>query len=404
MAYKPSTGDIAARVGKAAEAWSPMIEHGIKADILARSQAAKTAQWAKEKQLDAMKYGVEISAAQLKEFNDGMGEGTFSIAEEGEMRNAYFEAFNRTYDNLEEYYRLSGVPITQKKVTNLTPLISNLFESWKKQNPNGDSAVLKWGIEDGVWGDVMKRIHPSIHRDDAQRVWESLWNDKFADWKGRDVGEGKIDPRSFAGGLAEVGIIVDYPWEAFQKVGEFASHVYTGKADYSPWGEDDREVRSGLRDLLGVRSYEQDRARQDAEVLSELRGETYRGKPTITPTGEYQPMGMFGGGNGLIDGWLPNMPDAPLDEPLAADVANLEKSVDTLEDIEERAQKREKGEGKREFDVSRDISQEAATFLTQLLEAMAAYGNEEAEAMLSRQFLNLSSGAKKEIQNYLMSM
>ena len=65
MAYKPSVGDIAARVGKAAEAWSPMIEHGIKADILARSQAAKTAQWAKEKQLEAMKYGVEISAAQL---------------------------------------------------------------------------------------------------------------------------------------------------------------------------------------------------------------------------------------------------------------------------------------------------------------------------------------------------
>jgi len=198
MAYKPSTGDIAARVGKAAEAWSPMIEHGIKADILARSQAAKTAQWAKEKQLDAIKLGFETSAEQLKEFNTGLANDTFSIAEEGAMRDAYFEAFNRTYDNLEEFYRLSGVPITQKKEKHLTPLISNLFESWKKKNPNGDSAVLKWGVEDGVWGDVMKRLHPSIHKDDAHRVWESLWNEKFADWKGRDVGEGKIDPISLA--------------------------------------------------------------------------------------------------------------------------------------------------------------------------------------------------------------
>ena len=79
----------------------------------------------------------------------------------------------------------------------------------------------------------------------------------------------------------------------------------------------------------------------------------------------------------------------------------LTKGRGTVEDIEQRAQERE---GQREFDVSRDISQEAATFLTSLLEAMAAYGNEEAEAMLSREFLNLSSGAKKEIQNYLMSM
>ena len=397
MAYKPSTGDIAARVGKAAEAWSPMIEHGIKADILAKTQAAKTAQWAKEKQLDAIKLGFETSAEQLKEFNTGLANDTFSIAEEGEMRNAYFEAFNRTYDNLEEFYRLSGVPITQKKEKHLTPLISNLFESWKKQNPNGDSAVLKWGVEDGVWGDVMKRLHPSIHKDDAHRVWESLWNEKFKDWKGRDVGEGKIDPISMAGGLAELGVIVDFPWEVFQKVGEAASHVYTGQADYSPFGEDSREVRSGLRDLLGVRSYEQERARQDAEVLSELRGGSSR--PIINPTDEVQTMGMFGGGNGLIDGWLPNLPSEP-DEGLAADVSNLEKSVDSLEDIEERAQKREK----REFNVSRDISQEAATFLTSLLEAMAAYGNEEAEAMLSREFLNLSSSAKKEIQNYLMSM
>ena len=152
MAYKPSLGDYAARVGRAAEKWTPMIEHGIKADILAKTQAAKTAQWAKEKQLDAIKLGFETSAEQLKEFNTGLANDTFSIAEEGAMRDAYFEAFNRTYDNLEEFYRLSGVPITQQKEKHLTPLISNLFESWKKQNPKGDSAVLKWGVEDGVWG------------------------------------------------------------------------------------------------------------------------------------------------------------------------------------------------------------------------------------------------------------
>ena len=401
MAYKPSLGDYAARVDKAAEKWSPMIEHGIKADILAKTQAAKTAQWAKEKQLDAIKLGFETSAAQLKEFNTGLANDTFSIAEEGAMRDAYFEAFNRTYDNLEEFYRLSGVPITQKKEKHLTPLISNLFESWKKQNPNGDSAVLKWGVEDGVWGDVMKRLHPSIHKDDAQRVWESLWNEKFADWKGRVPDDEDLIPRaSVAGAISGpiMGGFVDFAWEGVEKAGETLSSIYRMQNRYTPWDWNENRAQLWAEDFLGVQPAE------DAEVgrhwMRPDPDKARSDKPIIDPTGEVQTMGMFGGGNGLIDGWLPNMPDAPLDEPLAADVANLEKSVDTLEDIEGRAQEREK----REFDVNRDISQEAATFLTQLLEAMAAYGNEEAEAMLSRQFLNLSSGAKKEIQNYLMSM
>ena len=390
MAYKPSTGDIAARVGRATEKWSPMIEHGIKADILARSQAAKTAQWAKEKQLEAIKLGFTTTAEQLKEFNTGLGAGTFDISSEGPMLDAYLEAFNRTYDNLEEFYRLSGVPITQKKEKHLTPLFSNLFESWKKKHPQGDAAVLKWGVEDGVWGDVMKRIHPSIKRDDAQRVWESLWNEKFKDWKGREVSEEDlIKPSSMAGAVTEVGGgILDWSWEGLEKAGEFLKSTWRTENLMTPWSPG-RGSRRYLEDVFGVRS----------QVEGGASGE-WTERPLITPSGEYQPMGMFGGGNGLIDGWLPNMPDAPLDEPLAAEVANLGESVDTLENIEERAQEREK----REFDVSRDISQEAATFLTALLEAMAAYGNDEAEAMLSREFLNLSSGAKKEIQNYLMSM
>ena len=387
MAYKPSLGDYAARVGRAAQKWTPMIEHGIKADMVADARLAETAQWAKEKQLEAMKIGFETSAEMLKEFTTGLKDGTFSIAEEGEMRNAYFEAFNRTYDNLEEFYRLSGVPITQQKEKHLTPLISNLFESWKKQNPKGDSAVLKWGVEDGIWGDVMKRMHPSIHKDDAQRVWESLWNEKFTDWKGRETADEDLIPRvSVAGALAEgVGGILDFVWEGYEKVGEGVSSVWRGQDRTTPWDTNENRMERWMKDVFGVRQQQQPRS----------------DKPIITPTGEVQTMGMFGGGNGLIDGWLANMPDDVPDEGLAAEVSTLGESVDTLEDIEQRAQERE---GTREFDVTRDISQEAATFLTKLLEAMAAYGNEEAEAMLSREFLNLSSSAKKEIQNYLMSM
>jgi len=386
MAYKPSTGDIAARVGKASEAWSPLIEHGIKADMIAKTQAVATAKWAKEKQLEAMKLGFETSAAQLKEFNTGLANDTFSIAEEGAMRDAYFEAFNRTYDNLEEFYRLSGAPVTQKREKHLTPLISNLFESWKKQNPKGDSAVLKWGVEDGVWGDVMKRMHPSIHKDDAQRVWDSLWDEKFADWKGRVPDDEDLIPRaSVAGSIAQYGGgFLDFVWEGYEKVGEGVSSVWRGQDRTTPWDTNENRVQRWTEDLFGVQPAGQ--ARPD--------------KPIINPTGEVQTMGMIGGGDGLIDGWLPNMPSAP-DEVLAADVSNLGEKVDSLEDIEERAQERE---GKEKTNVTRDISQEAATFLTQLLEAMTAYGNEEAEAMLSREFLNLSSSAKKEIQNYLMSM
>ena len=390
MAYKPSLGDVAARVGKAAETWSPMIEHGIKADMIANTQAAATAKWAKEQQLAAIKLGFETSAEQLKEFNTGLANDTFSIAEEGAMRDAYFEAFNRTYDNLEEFYRLSGVPVTQKREKHLTPLISNLFESWKKDNPNGDSAVLKWGKEDGVWGDVMERMHPSIHKDDAQRVWDSLWDEKFKDWKGRETADDDLIKRtSVAGATSEIlGGISDFGWEVFDRLGEAGESVWRLENRMSPprwpseWGG--RRGRGYLEETFGVQSPEQSRS----------------DKPIINPTGEVQTMGMIGGGDGLIDGWLPNMPDAP-DEVLAADVSNLGEKVDSLEDIEERAQERE---GKEKADATRDISQEAATFLTQLLEAMTAYGNEEAEAMLSREFLNLSSSAKKEIQNYLMSM
>jgi len=388
MAYKPSLGDYAARVGRAAQKWTPMIEHGIKADMIADARLAETAQWAIEKQLEAMKIGFETSAEMLKEFTTGLKDGTFSIAEEGEMRNAYFEAFNRTYDNLEEFYRLSGVPITQKKEKHLTPLISNLFESWKKKHPEGDAAVLKWGVEDGVWGDVNERIHPSVHRDDFQRVWESLWNEKFADWKGRKTPDEDLIPRASVAGAIGMygGGFLDFVWEGYEKVGETISSIYRTQNRYTPWDTNEGRIQRWAEDLLGVQPKEQSRSAD---------------KPIITPTGEVQTMGMFGSGNGLIDGWLVNMPDDVPDEGLAAEVSTLGESVDTLEDIEQRAQERE---GTREFDVTRDISQEAATFLTKLLEAMAAYGNEEAEAILSREFLNLSSSAKKEIQNYLMSM
>ena len=400
MAYKPSTGDIAARVGKASEAWSPLIEHGIKADMIAKTQAVATAKWAKEKQLEAMKLGFETSAEQLKEFNTGLANDTFSIAEEGAMRDAYFEAFNRTYDNLEEFYRLSGVSVTQKREKHLTPLISNLFESWKKDNPNGNSAVLKWGVEDGVWGDVMKRIHPSIHKDDAQRVWESLWDDKFKDWQGRVPDDEDLIPRrSVAGAISGpiVGGFVDFFGEAIEKAGETISSVYRLQNRYTPWDWNENRAQLWAEDFLGVQPAE------DAEVgrhwMRPDPNKARSDKPIINPTGEVQTMGMIGGGDGLIDGWLPNMPSEP-DGELAADVANLGESVDTLENIEERAEKREK----REIDVDKDISREAAAFLTKLLEAIAAYGDDEAEAILSREFMELPSSAKNEIQNYLMSM
>jgi hypothetical protein len=226
----------------------------------------------------------------------------------------------------------------------------------------------------------MKRIHPSIKRDDAQRVWDSLWDEKFKDWEGRtkkvgEAGEGRVDETFKAFSFPLIG--------AAGELGRYAAD----------WVKSNEWVQRQFAPFKGATI----EGGWNPKITFGGQDDT---KPIIDPTGEYQPMGMFGGGNGLIDGWLPNMSDVPLDEPLAAEVANLGESVDTLEDIEERAQEREK----REFDVTRDISQEAATFLTALLEAMAAYGNEEAEAMLSKEFLNLSSGAKKEIQNYLMSM
>jgi len=378
MAYKPSTGDIAGRVERAAGKWEPMLQYGVKSQALANAQALKTAQWAKEQQLAAMKIGFEHSAGQLTEFNKGLAAGTFSIGDKGPMLDAYLEAFNRTYSDLEQFYKLSGVPITQKKETHLTPLFSNIFESWKKKNPEGDSAVLKWGVEDGLWGDVMERIDPSINRDDAQRVWDSLWNEKFKDWEGRTKKVGEAGE----GVVGETFKTFSFPLTgAAGELGRYAAD----------WVKSNEWVQRQFAPFKGATI----EGGWNPKITFGGQDDT---KPIIDPTGEVQTMGMFGGGNGLIDGWLPNMPDGT-EESIGVDAVNLEESVDTLKDIEQRAQEREK----REFGETRDISQEASMFLTKLLEAMAAYGNEEAEAMLSREFLNLSTSAKREIQNYLMS-
>jgi len=77
----------------------------------------------------------------------------------------------------------------------------------------------------------------------------------------------------------------------------------------------------------------------------------------------------------------------------------LYKDVDELKEAEQRAQEREVEKGQK----IRNITQEAATFLANYLQMLLDHGEDEAKSMMSRAFANLSSSAKKDVANYLMS-
>ena len=147
-----------------------------------------------------------------------------------------------------------------------------------------------------------------------------------------------------------------------------------------------------MEGLLGVASPKQDTLLANRELEAAMN----RGRPAITPTDDSTSL-LGGRDTGLIDGFLARGEDSA--GSVAADVKGIEENIDELQEIEKRAEEREVKKGQQ----IRDISVEAATFLNGYLQMILQEGEDQAKAMMSRDFANLSTSAKKDVQTYLMS-
>ena len=381
-------------VGEAADTWMPMAQYKVKDQALREAAGAKRAQDVWNAQVGVLDTVFKENASQYAALNKGVADGTFDLADPT-MLDAYTDAFNLSIQSQRDLIEHSGMKVRQPVIRDLTTFFSGVMDNFIQKNPKGDFDVMKWGNKDGLWGDVIHRLDKSINREDAHRVWESLWNERAKGRKGlASSGEGLIKQASLAGATAEtLGVIPDLIGEVGEKAVEGLSHWWTGEADYTPFGQGGSETRNALRDLFGVESYEQNKARINAEVLSKLRGGA--STPAITPTDKSVAMGPFAGlDNGLINGFMARGEDA-----VATDVKGIEENIDELQEAEKRAEEREVKKGQK----IRDISAEAATFLNNFLQTLLEEGEDQAKSMMSRDFANLSSSAKKDVQNYLMS-
>jgi hypothetical protein len=379
-------------VGEAADTWMPMAQYKVKDQALREAAGAKRAQDVWNAQVGVLDTVFKENASQYAALNKGVADGTFDLADPT-MLDAYTDAFNLSIQSQRDLIEHSGMKVRQPVIRDLTTFFSGVMDNFIQKNPKGDFDVMKWGNKDGLWGDVIHRLDKSINREDAHRVWESLWNERAGKRKGlASSGDDDLIRRaSPVGGFANVwGGIGDVTAEVFEKAGEAASSLGRWENRFTEWSPE-RSSRTYMEGLLGVASPKQDISIANAELEAAMN----RGKPVITPTDKSVAMGPFAGlDNGLISGFMARGEDA-----VATDVKGIEENIDELQEAEKRAEEREVKKGQK----IRDISAEAATFLNNFLQTLLEEGEDQAKSMMSRDFANLSSSAKKDVQNYLMS-
>lgn len=393
-------------VGEAADTWMPMAQYKVKDQALREAAGAKTAQDIWKSQVGVLDTVFKENASQYAALNKGVAEGSFDLADPT-MLDAYTDAFNLSIQSQRDLIEHSGMKVRQPIVRDLTTFFSVVMDDFIKKNPKGDFDVMKWGNKDGLWGDVIHRLDKSINREDAHRVWESLWNERAGKRKDVAGGERGFFESPFAGGQGLIGSI------ATQGAGLLPDLLATGANLFL--SEEDRidpaNVLWGGREKLSQLPKGRTIGDITGQFKDKLSGKPARDvpsvwpssvagtdKPVITPTDKSVAMGPFAGlDNGLISGFLARGEDAA--GSVATDVKGIEENIDELQEIEKRAEEREVKKGQQ----IRDISAEAATFLNNFLQTILQEGESQAKSMMSRAFASLSTSAKKDVQNYLMS-
>ena len=416
----------AKRVKEAAQLWEPLAKYKIAADTAAKAAAVAerdkliaVEQWGAERRTGALKVALDHHAEALNAMNKGLGEGTFTLDETN--LGIYTEAFNRWRKTQLDYYSSVGMKPEEyggDTISHLKPFFNSIFDKWSKDHPDGDPAALKWGKENGLWGDVVERLDPNINRDDAQIVWDSMYKQRFGNVKDKScidryskVGSIPTSMLMSPGGLIGESIAAD-----LQNMGVTPAKVYGAPIDYITGGLNALGIPI-KKPFMGSEWFTEKFKKGD-EWLAGMGSDkpTITDRQTITPSGKYTPMGPFAS-PGFLSGATDYMRGPFTSEPFTSeapssqDIETLEETVKSLEEVESDAKKREVsgesivggGVGGQSRDRGQTISQEAASFLAKLLEYMTAYGPEEARVILSEEFSQLSGKAKNELQSYLMT-
>jgi len=423
------------RIKDAASGLEPIVKYKIAQDTAAkaasvaeRDKQVAALQWGAERRTGVLKVALDHHATALNSIRDAIGTGDFDLGDPTNL-GIYTQAFTNFNKTQRDYYESAGItPTGDTTITHLTPFFSSIFDDWSKKNPNGDPATLKWGKEKSVWGDVIKKLDPSINRDDAHAVWEKIWKSKFGDGKkgglvGRDFWEWPWEGgQGLIGGIASQ--VAGTPMDLAAGLG----NIFLSDEDKIPPPVGGREWFSKqetmtIGDVAGlIKDKLTGEPVRDVPPLSPWAtfiGDTRSGKsqPTTAPssmtTGPLTSPGFLSGSTDMIK----READAAKAQALAAlgsksqSVETLDETLKSLEEIESDAQERVTddslsgggGGGGQSRDRGKAISQEAASFLAKLIEYMTAYGEEKARDYLAEDFSSLSRTAQNELQSYLMT-
>ena len=414
------------RIKDAASGLEPIVKYKIAQDAAAKAAAVAerdkliaVEQWGAERRTGALKVALDHHATRLNSIGDAIGTGEFDLGDPTNL-GIYTQAFSNFNKTQKDYYESVGIPSTGDTITHLTPFFSSIFDDWDKKNPDGDPATLKWGKENGVWGDVINKLDPDISRDDAHAVWEKIWKSKFGDGKKeKSLSIGESFPMTGKGQAAEVlGLLPDVatgllnaPGAVIEGAMEGASGWWTGKdVDVDPLY---RLTDPFMGREWWKKAFNDPRGSRVGSLNPFSSGQDITDKPTTAPSGEYFGTGIIGGGTDMMK----READAAKAQALAAlgsksqSVETLDETLKSLEKMESDAQERSVGDsgtgsgggGGRSMDRGQDISQEASLFLAKLLEYMRIYTEDQARDLLAQDFSDLSNSAKNELQSYLIT-
>jgi len=391
-------------VDKAAAIWQPMAGHLIASKAAAKATAMDTAKWQAEQQIGAYKVGVEQLGSRLESMENAITSGEFEQDNPGN-RKMYADLFTATRNAYIDYVRATGGDVVEPAETDIIKLVNAVFDTTEKQHPKANHAdLLKWGNEGGAYGKFIKRIDESVDPMVAFHVWNGLWKERYPEGgKDFDAGEGEIKKLSPAGIVSgSLGGFSDVAVGMWKRAGEALSSFWRLENRFSPMTKEDwneGRIERWLDKVLNVKSREGPIRSVLQQVLQDGEKPKDGEKPIITPEGEPLSLGPSSGLDRMMG--TTGMINFDFSDEEVVSPERLEKSVASLEGMEERAVEREQVERQQPKEPMSTLTTDAQVFLAKLLDYLTAYGEDEAQILLSAEFQELSPSSKQEIVEYL---
>ena len=379
-------------VDKAAAIWQPMAGHLIASKAAAKATAMDTAKWQAEQQIGAYKVGVEQLGSRLESMEKAITSGEFEQENPGN-RQMYADLFTATRNAYTDYVRATGGDVAEPAETDIIKLVNAVFDTTEKQHPKANHAdLLKWGNKGGAYGEFIKRIDKSVDPLVAFHVWNGLWKERYPEGgKDLDAGEGEISRRSLAGAIGQSLPVVaaDALVELWEKVGEGVTGAWRGENRFTPFDWNEGNIGKWVDKVLNVKPREGPTRSVNEQQYTPEGASIMGGTIVGGPSGLDRMMGTTG------------MINFDFSDEEVVSPERLEKSVASLEGMEERAVEREQAERQQPKELMSTLTTDAQVFLAKLLDYLTAYGEDEAQILLSAEFQELSPSSKQEIVEYL---